>query len=205
MQSRIVVDCSGQDGWLSSTNGNRQFDRSLMNVAVFTYFTGVDRLSGRDAGAIFCEAIDKGWFWNIPLHDGSNSIGLVVSQPQYNAAHDPKSLFAEAIQRSVHIRRYIANSKRIEDHRVIRDYSYHSNRLHGEGFLIAGDAGNFIDPIWSTGIFLATTSAKFASEALLKWLANGSISELESYSTKVRNLVGVYEDFVKYSIQACTR
>ncbi|HXU40341.1 MAG TPA: NAD(P)/FAD-dependent oxidoreductase [Blastocatellia bacterium] len=196
--ARIVVDCSGQAGWLASKERWREYDPVLRNVAVFSYFRGARRLTGRDANGIFCEATRDGWFWNIPLHNGTNSVGLVTKAFRHLAPESFGERFAKAILRSRFISEQLAVAERVEPIRLVRDYSYGARKLVAPGLVIVGDAGNFIDPVWSTGVFLATTGAKLAAAAITFWLATGSVDPLASYEREVSELVERYREFVHY-------
>jgi flavin-dependent dehydrogenase len=196
--ARMVVDCSGQAGWLASKFGLRKYDPFLRNIALFAYFQDAKRLEGRDANAIFCEAIDIGWFWNIPLHDGTNSVGLITKAELCPRASDRFAFYENALQRSVYTRQMLAGAQRVAELRTIVDYSFRPRRMTGPGFVLAGDAGNFIDPVWSTGIMLATTAARLAAKAIREALEASSTQPLLEYETALDQLVGRYRQFIYY-------
>jgi FAD-dependent halogenase len=196
--AKLVADCSGQAGWLASRFKLRKYDPFLRNVSLFAYFRDATRLEGRDAHAIFCEAIELGWFWNIPLHDGTNSIGLVTKAELCPTASERAEFYKAAIQKSVYTRQLLAPATCVSELRCIADYSYRPRRMVGPGFLLAGDAGNFIDPIWSTGIMLGTVSARLAARAIKESFRSGTDQALLEYETSVQTLVGRYRHFVYY-------
>jgi FAD-dependent halogenase len=200
-EARLVVDCSGQTGWLASKFRLRKYDPFLRNVAIFAYFREATRLAGRDANAIFCEAMELGWFWNIPLHDGTNSVGLITKAELSPTAGDRTEFYESAIQKSVYTREMLSQATRVSELRCIADYSYRPSRLVGPGFMLAGDAGNFIDPIWSTGIMLATTSARLAARAIGGALRSGTAQAMAEYETTVQQLVGRYRQFIYFFYQ----
>jgi FAD-dependent halogenase len=196
--ARLVVDCSGQAGWLASKFRLRKYDPFLRNVALFAYFRDATRSQGRDAHAIFCEAMELGWFWNIPLHDGTNSVGLVTKAELCPAASERTEFYKTAIQKSPYTRQMLARAECVSELRCIADYSYRPKRLIGPGFLLVGDAGNFIDPIWSTGVMLATTSARLAAQAIGEYFRSGTDQALIEYETSVQRLVGRYRHFIYF-------
>jgi halogenation protein CepH len=200
--ARLVVDCSGQAGWLASKFRLRKYDPFLKNVAVFAYFRDAARLAGRDANAIFCEAMELGWFWNIPLHDGTNSVGLITRAELSPAAGDRRQFYESAIQKSVYTRQMLAGGTRVSELRCIADYSYRPSRLLGPGFLLVGDAGNFIDPVWSTGIMLATAGARLAARAIAKSFHSSTNQPLLEYENAVQHLVGRYRHFIYFFYHA---
>ncbi len=201
IQARMVADCSGQAGWLATKLKLRKYDPFLRNVAIFAYFRDATRLEGRDANAIFCDATELGWFWNIPLHDGTNSVGLITKSELCPSASDRTAFYEAAIQKSRYTRQMLADARRVTDVRCIVDYSFRPSRLVGPGFMLVGDAGNFIDPVWSTGIFLATTGARLASRAILGSFGCGGSQPMAEYETTVHQLVGRYRQFIYYFYQ----
>ena len=200
-ETRMVVDCSGQTGWLASKFKLRRYDPFLRNVAFFTYFREATRLQGRDAHAIFCEATELGWFWNIPLHDGTNSVGLITKAELAPAAGERTEFYEWAIQKSLYTREMLSRATRVSELRSIADYSYRPSQLVGPGFMLVGDAGNFIDPVWSTGIMLATTSARLAARAISGAFQSGTSQTLADYETTVQQLVGRYRQFIYFFYQ----
>jgi halogenation protein CepH len=196
--ARLVVDCTGQAGWLASRFSLRKYDPFLRNIAIFGYFRDATRLQGPDAHAIFCEAMELGWFWNIPLHDGTNSVGLITKAELCPAANEREQFYESAIGKSVYTRQMLSRAARAGKLRCIADYSYRPSRLLGPGFLLAGDAGNFIDPIWSTGIMLATTSARLAARAIVESFHSATNQALLEYEATVQQLVGRYRHFIYF-------
>lgn len=193
---RIVADCSGQVGWLARKHQLREYDPVLRNVAIFKYFRGATRMTGRDANGIFCEATPDGWFWNIPLHDGTNSVGLVTNAR--SKLGDPDTTFDSAFRSSWYLKQQLLGASCVSQTRTIRDYSYRGSQLIGPGFILVGDAGNFIDPVWSTGVFLATTAAKLSANAILRWLDSGTLQGFNDYQREMHRIVDTYREFIYY-------
>jgi len=198
LTARLVADCSGQAGWLANKFKLRKYDPFLRNVAIFGYYRDVARLQGRDANAIFCEAMELGWFWNIPLHDGTNSVGLITKAELAPSSEDRAAFYESAIQKSVYTKKMLASARRVTDVRCIVDYSFRPSRLTGPGFVLVGDAGNFIDPIWSTGIMLATTGARLAARAIQQSFESGSPTPLTEYERAAQTLVSRYRHFIYF-------
>jgi len=201
LKGKIVVDCSGLSGWLANKYHLRKFDPFLKNIAIFGYFEGADRLPGRDRNGILCEAITNGWLWNIPLHDNTNSVGF-ISRFKPSGLEDALRIYKEAIDNSSYVKPLLSNARTVERDgksiRTIPDYSYSSTQLIGPGFVMVGDAGNFIDPIWSTGIFLSTTSAKMAANAVSKFIKEGNVNQLDEYEIRAQSLYKTYINFVHF-------
>ena len=105
-----------------------------------------------------------GWFWFIPLKDGTTSVGAVVDARRFAAAAagDPGALYWRLIEACEPVAQRLRAARLVGLVRVIRDYSYCSQRFYGPGYLLAGDAACFIDPVFSTGVHLACMSGYLA-------------------------------------------
>src|SRR5207245_4809338 len=154
---RFVIDASGQAAVIGRARALRQFDDFFKNLAVFGYFRGAERLPGELANNILSAAFVDGWFWYIPLHDGTMSVGAVVDTQRWRdiAAGDPEGTYRGLISRCPPIAARLRHATLASPIRIIRDYSYDSARFTGPGYLLAGDAACFIDPVFSTGVHLA--------------------------------------------------
>ena len=163
-----VIDASGQQALLGRRDQQRRFDPFFKNLAVFSYFEGAERLSGETEGNILSAAFADGWFWFIPLHDGTTSVGAVVDATRFagEAGSDPTPLYERLVTACAPVAARVATARRVAPVRVIRDYSYDSQRFHGPGYLLAGDAACFIDPVFSTGVHLATFAGYLAARTI---------------------------------------
>jgi len=197
LTSKIVVDCSGQNGWLARKMNLLEYDPDLRNIALFGIYTGAERLSGRDKNGIFVEAVLEGWLWNIPLHDGTNSVGL-ITKPEFVRSGENKSFFEGIVKRSEYIGKLLRSAELVSGVRAISDYSYRSKRLIGDGFVFSGDSAGFVDPVWSSGIYLATTGARKAAEAIGAWIKSNDETYLRSYEREMQRVLDIYRDFVHY-------
>src|SRR6185295_14085895 len=119
------------------------------NLAVFAYFRGAERLPGELANHILSAAFADGWFWYIPLHDGTMSVGAVVDAHRWRdvAAENAEETYRGLIARCPDISRRLAEATLVSPVRIIRDYSYDSTAFTGRCWLLAGDAACFIDPV----------------------------------------------------------
>jgi halogenation protein CepH len=142
--------------------------------------------------------MDLGWFWNIPLHDGTNSVGLITKAELAPASDQRTEFYEAAIEKSVYTKKLLSSARRVTDIRCIADYSFRPTRLVGPGYVLVGDAGNFIDPIWSTGVMLATTSARLAARSIVDSLKSGSTEPLLNYETTAQQIVSRYRHFIYY-------
>ncbi|EJC99760.1 FAD/NAD-binding domain-containing protein [Fomitiporia mediterranea MF3/22] len=166
-----IVDATGRAGLMCTKYlKNRTYNQSLKNIAMWAYWkgTGVYGIGTPREGAPLAEALidESGWAWFIPLHIGT-SVGIVMDQELTNKkkrAHDPPlsglEFYLEQLRLAPTIMSLLgsANPTNIDDEQMVRsasDYSYSSSCYSGPGFRIAGDAGAFIDPFFSSGVHLA--------------------------------------------------
>ncbi len=179
LPAQFVVDASGQGGLLSRQLGLRQWDDFFRNLAVFGYFQGGQRLPEPDAGNILIESQPGGWLWSIPLRDGWASVGAVVdaASGQDGIRRLGARRFLESqIAAAPHTAGLLAAARPASDVQVVRDWSYRCESLSGPGYILVGDAACFIDPLFSSGVHLALTSATLAAAAVTSALADPSIA-----------------------------
>lgn len=166
--ARAVVDATGRDSMLSRRFGWKERDPELNKVAVWSYFKGAKRDPGLDEGATTVAYVrEKGWFWYIPLHSDIVSVG-VVGEPDYlyRESRDPAAIFAREAADCVWIHDHIKGGTQVEPVRVTGEYSYGSRHIGGDGFCLVGDAFSFLDPLFSTGVFLALKGGELAADSL---------------------------------------
>ena len=179
LPSRYVVDASGQGGLLSRQLGLRQWDDFFRNLAVYGYYQGGDRLPAPDDGNILIESQPNGWLWHIPLRDGWASVGAVVDvETGQQGIRDlgPKRFLESQVAAAPRIAEMLSSARFVSGPEVLRDWSYRCQSLHGPGYILVGDAGCFIDPLFSSGVHLALTSATLAAAAVTSALDDPSIA-----------------------------
>jgi len=196
-----LVDASGQSAVLGSRDGLREYNPFFKNLAVFGYFHGARRLDGPIAGNILSAAFADGWFWFIPLHDGSTSVGAVVDAQRFAgaAASGADALYRQLIAACPEIADRLAAAELVSPVRVIRDYSYCSQRFYGPRYLLAGDAACFIDPVFSTGVHLACLAGYLSAQAV-RAIASGAdeATEQQRYDTRYRAAFERYLNFLYF-------
>lgn len=185
-----VVDASGRAGVLQRKYDLRVDEPGLANIAVYSHFKGVPRQEGRRSGDIRIVARpDLGWFWLIPISDELMSVGVVLPRVAFEAlaervprdASAPASAWHEdilnlAIAQTPQVAGLLAAAPREWPVRVEKDYSYGVKRYAGDRFVLAGDAGSFLDPVFSTGVAIALESGLDAAAAMDAALARNDLS-----------------------------
>jgi len=181
VRAKVVVDASGQSSLIMSRLKLREWDPVLKKAALWTYWKGAVRDTGRDEGATLVVQTrgKKGWFWYIPQHDDIISVGVVASYDYLflnRADKDHETIYHEEVERCPGIKQRIAAATRATGFYAAKEYSYRSRRAAGDGWVLCGDAFGFLDPLYSSGVLLALTSGSLAADAVADGLAKGDTS-----------------------------
>ena len=201
IRANVVVDASGQTALLSHKLGTRKFDAKLKRAAVFAHYAGVARPAGKQAGDILLP-IDEGvWYWIIPFSDGTASVGAVFD-PATTRGPDGETLearFERLIARSKRMPDLLAGGRRTSKAYGISDYSAASAKLAGDGYVLVGDAATFLDPVFSTGVFLGMATGERAARAIDRALSqHGRVDarDLKAYEREANRLFRRFRRFV---------
>jgi flavin-dependent dehydrogenase len=179
VRASVVVDASGQIGVLQNRFRLRVWDPILNKGAVWTYWRGAYRDTGKDEGAtMVLQTADKsGWFWYIPLHDDVVSVGIVAPARKMLRSRAPREqIYTEALAQCPAVADRIAGATQVTGHFVTKDYSYRATQNAGDGWVMIGDAYAFLDPLYSSGVLLALRSGEMAADAIADGLAKGDTS-----------------------------
>ncbi|UPT75748.1 MAG: tryptophan 7-halogenase [Elusimicrobiota bacterium] len=190
-EAEFVADCSGQAGFLSKYREIRGYHASLRNVAGYAYYRGAKwkyTYSGHpDKTKIFVCSVGPGWFWYIPIDDGVVSVGLVTTVENLKKSGlELEALFARELAACDELAPLMTEAERVENFDGSgqsffshSDWSYLNRAAAGPGWLAAGDAAIFVDPILSTGVTLAHVGAHRAAYTLIsQWAAGAAEREL---------------------------
>ncbi len=168
-RARYVIDASGRDTFLATKFKAKQKNPRHNSSALFGHYTGAERGVGKLEGNITIFWFAHGWFWYIPLADGSTSIGCVC-WPYYLKSRNGRPLaefFAETVAMCPQLTARLANATLVDDKiYATGNYSYTSSHSSGERYLLLGDAYSFIDPVFSSGVYLAMHSAFEGAEVV---------------------------------------
>ncbi|MFO1330685.1 MAG: NAD(P)/FAD-dependent oxidoreductase [Rubrivivax sp.] len=167
-RAQFVVDASGRDTLLANQLGSKARNPLHNSAAVFGHFRGARRLQGRLEGNISIYWFQHGWFWFIPLADGVTSVGATC-WPRYLKTRDKplKDFFLDTIRMAPGLAERLEGAELVDDQvHATGNYSYTSRVCQGERWLMLGDAYAFIDPVFSSGVHLAMTSAFEGAELL---------------------------------------
>ena len=179
IRAAVVVDASGQAAMLQNRFKLRLWDPVLNKGAIWTYWGGAYRDSGRDEGAtmVLQTADRSGWFWYIPLHDDTVSVGVVAPFDYlFKGRNGHEQTYREEVERCPAVRDRVAGARQATGYFATRDYSYRSTRVAGDGWVLVGDAFGFLDPLYSSGVLLALKSGELAADAIVDGIEAGDPS-----------------------------
>ena len=201
LRARAVIDASGRGSLLSRKFSLRIDEPQLANVAVFSHYSGVPRPDGRRSGDIRIVArYDLGWFWLIPISSKLMSVGVVLPRAAFKPfAHlEHGELLDRAIAETPAVAGLLADARREWPVRVERDFSFGSRAYAGDRWLLAGDAGSFLDPVFSTGVAVALESGLEAAQAVDAGLRADDLSarQFATYSARQRRRFLSFRRFV---------
>jgi flavin-dependent dehydrogenase len=168
LQARYLIDASGRDTFLAAKKRLRRKNPEHQSAAIFGHFRAVERRPGADAGNISIYSFAHGWMWMIPLPDGVMSVGAVC-RPEYlkQRKTSPKEFLLESLAANAALWRRMEHAQLLGDEvRVTGNYSYDSRQMGGPGWVLIGDAFAFLDPVFSSGVYLAMSGAEQAAEVV---------------------------------------
>jgi flavin-dependent dehydrogenase len=199
IESRYLLDCSGRQTTLGNFFKLKKSYDHLQKFSVFAHYENVDRAEGIDGTLIrMVRGLDR-WFWMIPLTPTRMSIGVVMDTTTYRAMKlSAEAALEKCIGEQPMVLERMTRAERVSPVYSAGDYSYRNARLFGDRWLLAGDAAGFIDPVFSSGVFLAIMSAEKAADALDEVLNDESKKRrlFKDYSRRVNYVMDVYLTFV---------
>jgi flavin-dependent dehydrogenase len=179
VRARVVVDASGQSTMLQNRFKLRLWDPVLNKGAIWTYWQGAYRDTGRDEGAtlVVQTTNKKGWWWYIPQHDDTISVGVVAPFDYlFKNRGSHEQVYNEEVEACPAIKERVSIGKRATGYFATKDYSYRSKQVAGDGWVLVGDAFGFLDPLYSSGVLLALKSGELAADAIADGLKKGDVS-----------------------------
>src|SRR5438309_4301170 len=197
IRARYLIDASGRTSVLGRQFKIKKTYDHLQKLSIFAHYDGVWRAEGIDGTlTVLIRAIDR-WFWLIPLTAERTSVGVVLDSETFRKSKlKTEDFLEEALAGQPIIAKRMANARRVSQVYVEADFSYRSAQLHGDRWLLAGDAAGFIDPIFSSGVFLAVFSGELCADVL---------NEVLDHPRKARRLFAGYERAVNRAMDIYLR
>jgi len=177
IEARMVVDATGRDALLAGDRRNKTRIDRLDKSAFYTHYRGTKRQSGVAEGDIDVVIFSGGWFWFIPFKDGRTSVGAVVSSAwvKEHRGADATETLGRAIAQSPAARELVDGAEVLWPARAAADYSYRVQQTYGNRWLMVGDAGGFIDPLFSSGVHIAVKAAVSAADRIDEGLSREAL------------------------------
>jgi flavin-dependent dehydrogenase len=200
IRAKVVVDASGQGALLSRQLGIRRFDPKLKRAALFAHYAGLVWPEASRPGDILLP-IDLGvWYWIIPFSDGICSVGGVFdpAEVRFTEGASPEARFEELLARSPRVLKLLDGARRTSGVYGVSDYSARSSKLAGDGWVLVGDAATFLDPVFSTGVFLAMATGERAARAIDRALARRGRVEAKDFARYQRHANRMFARFRKF-------
>lgn len=196
----FLLDCSGRNTFLGTHLDLKEPYDGLNKFAIYAHYENVPRPEGIDGTLTRMVRTKDSWFWLIPLSPTKMSIGVVMDTFAFRASRStPEEVLMKSLDALPLMKERLANSRRCSPVYATGDYSYWNSALYGERWIMVGDAAGFIDPVFSSGIFLALLGAEQATDAVLAALADPA-AEGEAfalYERKMRKVMEIYLGFVR--------
>jgi flavin-dependent dehydrogenase len=196
---RFVVDASGRDTFMGRKFGVKRKNPKHASAAIFGHFRNGERRPGSNAGNISIYQFQHGWMWMIPLRDNVMSVGCVC-WPEYLKQRQGSS--TEFLRQTIALvpaaAKRLESAELISEVRVTGNYSYTSSGMYGKDYVMVGDSYAFVDPIFSSGVYLAMNSASLAAHAVdvsLRDPAKGA-AQMRRFERTVRQGLGVFSWFI---------
>ena len=185
----ITIDASGRNQVATAKDGWRVKDPILNKLAVWTYYRGAKRDPGIDEGnTTVAYVADRGWFWYIPLRGDLVSVGIVAEKDYlFSETKELEQIFNREIGRNAWISDHLSIGERTSEFFVTSEFSYRSKYCAADGLVLAGDAFAFLDPVFSSGVFLALKSGELVADAVDAALTANDVraAQFASYGEQV--------------------
>ena len=174
--AKVIVDATGVNALISKKLGIRKIDPKLKKAAYFAHFKNCARDPGKNGGAtlVLSTRENDGWFWYIPLPNDITSVGVVGDLERMSKYKiSPEEILQQEIDKCPGLLPRLQNAERDGEVHVLSDFSYRSTRCAGDGWVLVGDAFGFLDPMYSSGVFIALKSGEMAADTINEAIASG--------------------------------
>ncbi|HEY7601830.1 MAG TPA: NAD(P)/FAD-dependent oxidoreductase [Methylomirabilota bacterium] len=200
VEARFLVDASGRDALVASRLGRRVPMPDLGKAALFAHYRGARRLAGRMEGHLQAYLFDHGWFWWIPFTGDLVSVGVVLHQRALKDRRGSlEEFFEEMVAASPTVASGLAGATRVTAVHPVANFSYRTEPAVGDRFVAIGDAVVFIDPVFSTGVYVAMQSAELVAEAIVRAFRDGQFraARFDTYRRRVEAGTALFFEFIE--------
>ncbi len=188
LNATVIADSTGQRSLIGKQLNLNTIEPNLKMASLFTHYEGGYRDEGIDEGAtliLHTEEKDS-WFWSIPLPYNRTSIG-VVGELDYllqrrrdaDGKLNAQKIFTEELAKCAPLQQRLKGAKQLLPIQTTKDFSYRASRIAGNNWVLVGDAFGFLDPVYSTGLFLALKSGEMAADVIIEAFDKNDFSETQ--------------------------
>ena len=177
LHATVIVDSTGQRSLIGRQLNLNTTEANLKMASLFTHYEGGHRDEGLDEGAtliLHTEEKDS-WFWSIPLPYNRTSIGVVgeldyllQNRRDTDGKLNTQKIFNEELEKCAPLKQRLEGAKQLFPIQTTKDFSYRASRIAGNNWVLVGDAFGFLDPVYSTGLFLALKSGEMAADVIIE-------------------------------------
>jgi 2-polyprenyl-6-methoxyphenol hydroxylase-like FAD-dependent oxidoreductase len=200
IRARFLVDASGRDAFIASRHGRRRPIEGLGKVALFAHFRGGRRWPGRELGNIRIWIFEPGWFWYIPFHNGTTSVGCVLhARTVQGREGNLEQLYDSLVAQCHGLAEALEGAPRITPVHSAANFAYRTEPAVGDRHVCVGDAIAFVDPIFSSGVYIATQSAELAAAEILKAFREDRFEarRFRGYQRTIRKGMEPFQRFIR--------
>jgi flavin-dependent dehydrogenase len=200
LRAKFLIDASGRNAVIGNKFKLKRSYQHLQKLSLFAHYEGLEREAGIDGTLTRMVRTLDSWFWVIPLENDRTSIGIVLEAADFKKSGlSAEEFFERAIAEQPLVRNRIGDGRRVSQVYTAADFSYRSEKLTGDRWLLAGDAAGFIDPVFSSGVFLAVLAGEQAADVLHEVLDHPKRARrlFRHYERLVNRAMDVYLRFVE--------
>ena len=178
--AQVVVDATGQSALIGRKLKITEPEPELRKASIYTHYSGGRRDEGKDEGAtLILHTNNKdSWFWYIPLPDDKVSVGVVgaIDYLVQGRKEDAQTIFEQELAKCAPMQERLQSAEQLFPVKTTKDFSYRASRMAGEGWVLVGDAFCFLDPMYSSGVYLALKSGEMAADVIIDAIAKADFS-----------------------------
>ncbi len=192
LSTRWILDASGRACVMGRALGIRKETIPYPGrFAVFNHFEGVPRAAGDEGGNIIIVRLKDAWFWVIPLSDSVTSVGVVAQKGARSESRESnEAFFWKKVAESDFLTSSLKHANARDNYRLESDYCFSYESYGQDQVLLAGDAASFIDPVFSSGVYLALESGLLSAKTIAKQLSNKTAPHPKTYARYTHAMKG---------------
>ncbi|MBK9525177.1 MAG: tryptophan 7-halogenase [Bacteroidetes bacterium] len=198
IQARFIIDGSGYGRVIPKLFNLEKQSNLIPRKALFTHMKDLNRSMADEPNRITIVVHEPGiWIWVIPFSNGLTSLGFVGEPEFFNkVSGTPEQQLRALIQSQPEIAKRFENAEMAFDPRVLESWSATTDKFYGDGFVLTGNVTEFLDPVFSSGVTLASVSSQLAAHLVIRKLNGEDVDWASEYQQKMMNGVNTFRSYV---------